>query len=269
MYTDEPWSLKKDTKKSVKTKKLVTRRSKKADGEKFFIEDKAVSTARVLQFFENNKVKSFTNKELSEKLGLSEGTVTSITTRLEGLKKIKITEILQRVSAYTVYYQHINGPSPRVNKRRGINGDQKDTAQLVWELFEKDVNCVITKKELISTLKNESERQIDHAIRILLLNQDIKIIDDCEISDLQYQHSLGNKKGLKVEMNPDKNYTTLSNFFKNSRIKINKEKFIKNLPNRCRLFYSTKGIITEYLKEDLEKTFKKLNKQSILRRLFE
>ena len=263
MYSNEPWTL--DEKKVKKSKSV-----KKSKGNsKFFKEDIAVAAAQIMDLFEKNKTKTYTNKDIANELGLSESTVTGVTTRLEALRKIKIVEILQRVSAYTVYYQHIAGPSQRVNKRRGINGDKKDTAQLMLELFEENKNRVFTKKELVEilTAKGESEGQIDTSLRILLLGWDIKVVGEEDQKGL-YQHISGNKKGLKIYKNSDEKYCSVPTFIKESNFKGDEENLRRNLPRTYRLFYSSRGTIKEYLREDLEKSVKKSQKKSFIERMF-
>ena len=260
-----PWTLEEGkTSNKKKVSKGVTYTKNR-----FFSDDVAVAAAQVMDLFEKNKTKTYTNKDIANELGLSEGTVTGVTTRLEALRKIKIVEILQRVSAYTVYYQHIQGPAQRVNKRRCADGNKKDTAQLMLELFEEDKNRVFTKKELVKilTAKGESEGQIDTSLRILLLGWDIKVVGEENQKGL-YQHISGNKKGLKIYKNSDEKYCSVPTFIKESNFKGNEENLRRNLPKTYRLFYSSRGTIKEYLREDLEKSVKKSQKKSIIERIF-
>lgn len=258
MYSNEPWTL--DEKKVKKSKSV-----KKSKGNsKFFKEDIAVAAAQIMDLFEKNKTKTYTNKDIANELGLSESTVTGVTTRLEALRKIKIVEILQRVSAYTVYYQHIQGPAQRVNKRRGVDGNKKDTAQLMLELFEEDKNRVFTKEELVKilTVKGESEGQIDISLKVLLLGQDIKITGNKE-----FQHIKGNKKGFRVCKEHNHNYKTLMSFLKDNGVVHKKEYFEKKLINKSqRLFHSSSGIVKEYLIADLNRVLK--DSRSIINRIF-
>lgn len=269
MSNENWWTLNEEevkVKPSQKVKKTSKKSSKKSveSGARFYKDDVAVAAAQVMELFEKNKTKMYTNKDIANELGLSEGTITGVTTRLEALRKIKIVEILQRVSAYTVYYQHIAGPSQRVNKRRGVNGDKKDTSQLMLELFEEDKNRVFTKKELVEILKakGESEGQIDTSLRILLLGQDLKIV-----GDKQFQHIKGNEKGFIVYKEHNRNYRTLSAFLKDNKVGHKKQYFEKKLKNKTqRLFHSTSGIIKEYLTADLNKVLKE--SKSFINRIF-
>ena len=274
MNNENWWTLNEEevkVKPSQKVKKTSRKSSKKnvENGARFYKDDVAVAAAQVMELFEKNKTKIYTNKDIANELGLSEGTVTGVTTRLEALRKIKIVEILQRVSAYTVYYQHIAGPSQRVNKRRGIDGNKKDTSQLMLELFEEDKNKVFAKKELVEILKakGESEGQIDTSLRILLLGQDVKVVGEENQKGL-YQHVDGNKKGLKVYRNTDESYCSVPTFIKESNFKGSEEALRRNLPKSYRLFYSSKGQIKEYLREDLKKSAKKAQKKSFIERMF-
>ena len=255
-----PWTLEeRKTSNKKKVSKGVTYTKNK-----FFSDDVAVAAAQVMDLFEKDKTKTYTNKDIANELGLSEGTVTGVTTRLEAIKKIKIVEILQRVSAYTVYYQHIEGPAQRVNKRRGVDGNKKDTAQLMLELFEENKNRVFTKKELIEilTAKGESEGQIDTSLKVLLLGQDIKITGNKE-----FQHIKGNKKGLKVFKEHDSHYKTLTTFLRDNKIIDKKEYFEKRIKNKSsRLFHSSSGIVKEYLITDLNKILS--DSKSIIGRIF-
>lgn len=264
MRKEVPWTLEE---KSIKESKKKSAKKKSKDKVKFF-EDDVVAAARIINLFEKNKNKIYTNKEITEELGLSSTTVTKVTTRLESVSKIKIVGILQPSSAYTLYYQHINGPDQRVKKRRGIDGNKKDTAQLMLELFEENKNKVFTKKELIEILTNkgESEGQINTSLKILLLNWDIKIVGD-EGNVLQYQFIKGNQVGLKVYGQSNKKYIKLSEYLSKNNVVDKKEFFLKALKNKTpRLFYSSKSIQKQYLITDLDRILK--NSKSFIRRIF-
>lgn len=256
MYKEQPWPLEEGKRKKTSKKEVKTEAKKK-----LYSADVAISTARVLKLFEDNKERIYTNREIAQELQLSESTVTSINTRLEGVKKIKIVEVLQRVSAYTPLYQHINGSCNRVNKRRGKDGNQKDVAQVVYELFESDKNAVYTKQEVIEKLSNYSKGQIEESIKILLLDGDIKLIGTNENNKAIYQNTKGNKKGMKVETKHKEGYFTISDFLKLAAFTGDRDKFEKNLSKNYRLVYSALGIIKEYSREDLEKALTKCYKK--------
>lgn len=260
-YSSTPWTLDEGKVASKVTKRTTKKTEKKsAKTVRLFTADVAIATARVLQLFEKNKKKVFTNKEIAGELGLSEGTVVGITTRLEGLKKIKIVEVLQRVSAYTVLYQHISGPAPRVNKRRGIDGTKKDTAQLMKDLFDENKNKSYTKKDLIRIFRfrGESESQIETSLKILLLDGSIKILDDMYNNLPQYQNSRGNQKGHRVLPEMDSNYITLGKFVEDYNFHGDRKLLTKNLSKDFKLFYSSHGVVVTYPKEDLIKNMKKV-----------
>ncbi len=256
MYKNQPWPL--EGKKSKKaSKKDVKKEAKK----RFYSADIAVSTARVLKLFEDNKERIYTNREIAQELGLSESTVTGINTRLEGVRKIKIVEVLQRVSAYTPLYQHINGSCNRVNKRRGKDGNQKDVAQVVYDLFENDKNAVYTKPEIIEKLSNYSKGQIEESLKILLLDGDLKLVGTDENNRAVYQNIKGNRKGKKVETEHTEGYFTVCDFLKLAAFTGDKNNFEKNLSENYQLVYSTIGIRKEYSREDLEKALAKCYKK--------
>ena len=247
-----PWTLEEGkTSNKKKVSKGVTYTKNR-----FFSDDVAVAAAQVMDLFEKDKTKTYTNKDIANKLGLSEGTVTGVTTRLEAIKKIKIVEILQRVSAYTVYYQHIEGPAQRVNKRRGVDGNKKDTAQLMLELFEENKNRVFTKKELVEilTAKGQSEGQIDTSLRILLLGSNIKVIG-VDKGNAKYQHEHGKNVGMNVSYKHDPEYCSISTFMNEEKLSENKRSLFLGL-KKYRIFYSKLGMVKEYLRKDLVKQLK-------------
>lgn len=271
MYQDKPWSLTKEEKKNVKKKKESVNLEKKTPKKKtlstklnFFTEDPAVSTARVLKLFKNNKNKYYSNLDISAELHMSTGTVSNVTNRLEALGEIKIVKVRQLVSALSQVFQYKEGSMVSVEKEK----PKRDTARLVKDLFEEDKNAAYTKQDIINKLPECSKGQIDESLRILLLNETIKLLTDFEGKLPKYQHWSGNKKGLKVHEDHDSNYTTIGNFLENVDFRYDKEAFLKNLPQHCRPFYSSKGIIIEYLKSDLEKCLKNSKKKNFIERMF-
>ena len=257
MYREQPWSLKDRTKISMKK---VTSAPKSSGID--FTEDIAVSTVKVLDLFEKDKEKYYSNQDISVELGISTGTISMITNRLEALRKIKIVKVRQTVSALSQVFQHCEGSMVSVEKEKR----KKDTILLVKELFETNKNLVLTKKSVMEKIPGQSKRQVEESIRILLLDGTIKILDDFEDRVLKYQHSSGKGKGLKVFTEHDPRYTTISCFIKNNNFKGDVNEFKKILPNRCRAFYSSKGIIIEYLISDLHKCEEKIMKKNSRKR---
>lgn len=238
MYKAEPWTL---NEKELEVKKSPYIKNREAD--------LAVSTARVRRFLEDNKTKAFSNNEISEALGISLGTVSNITNRLESIADIKIVKVRQLRSALSQVFQHINGPLPSVTKERG----KRDAILNVLDKFKQNPNEVLTKDDLVKTVEN-TESKIRLSLQILLLNETIKLVGE-ESGRAQYQYKTGNKKGMEIYINRDENYNTLEEYKKNHKIPKN---FSKNLDSsRSRLFYSSKGLLklypTEYLDELVEK----------------
>ena len=268
MYKDQPWPLEEKAQETKKSEKSSKKGIKTEAKKRLYSADVAVSTARVLKLFEDHKERIYTNREIAQELGLSESTVTGINTRLEGVKKIKIVEVLQRLSAYTPIYQHINGSCNKVNKRRGKDGNQKDVAQVVYDLFENDKNAVYTKPEIIEKLSNYSKGQVEESIKVLVLSKAIKILEDYEGNVMQYQHALGNKKGVDLQYEPDEKYTTVGAYLDSLNYVGDREKLRRNLPKHYRVFYSARGVRPEYLKSDLNKAIEKSEKKGFFRKVF-
>ena len=92
-----------------------------------------------------------------------------------------------------------------------------------------------------------SKDKVGQALSILLATDKIKLVDKKEV--LIYQHIKGNKVGIPIYKEPDKNYTTLKDYLKINEIKKYpkelKEKLDKE-KNHSRLFQSSQGIVKEY-----------------------
>lgn len=262
MYQDKPWSLTKEEKKNVK--KETSKKKVSNAKPNFFTEDLAVSSARVLKLFKENKEKYYSNLDISVELGMSSGTVSNVTNRLEALGEIKIVKVRQLVSALSQVFQYKSGSMVSVEKEKA----KKDTARLVKDLFENDKNAVYTKQDIMQALPKCSKGQIEESIRILLLNETLKLLLDFEGGSAKYQHFSGNRKGIKVHTEHDLDYITLKEFLKKVDFNYNKEEFLKRLPEKCRAFYSSKGIVIEYLKSDLEECLEKSKKKNFLERMF-
>lgn len=270
MFKNQPWSLSKkkeneNTKSSVVTNPL-TKKSKFQ-----CIDDFVVSTEKIRKLFEENKENCYTNYEIAKKLHMSSSTVSNVTSRLEALGNIRIVGNVRVDKACngSQIFQHKDGSMPgfqRTTISSKTSEKIKDTAQLVKELFENDVNATYTKNDIITILTGCSKRQIEETIRILVLDETLKVLITSN-KNAVYQHMSGNKKGLKVYANSDSNYTTWRKFINESNFNGDIKQFISNLPSNCRLFYSPQGIIVEYLKSDLYKILNKVNKKGFVERL--
>lgn len=249
MYQTQPWTLDEKKIEIGATKMHMP----------IFKEEMAVSTARVTKLFEQSKNATYTNRDLALKLGLSEGTVSCITSRLQATGTIKIVEVHSRVTAYSMGYQHKEGPSQSVPRLKGYDGKQKDAVILVQELFEQDVNAVYTKADVIEKLKGKASRgHVEESIKILLLIKVIKIIDDFENRTLKLQSYFGNKKGVNVLAELDEEHMTLRDFIKQEHFsEKEKAEVLNKLPKTCELFYSNRSLTKVYLKKDLEKCKRK------------
>ena len=248
-YQTQPWTL--------DEKKIGTGATKMSMP--IFKEEMAVSTARVTKLFEQNKNVIYTNRDLAFKLGLSEGTISCITSRLQATGTIKIVEVHSRVSAYSMGYQHKEGPSQGVPRLKGYDGKQKDAAVLVQELFEENINAVFTKAEVIEKLKGRASKgHVEESIKILLLIKVIKVIDDFENKTLKLQSYSGNKKGINVLAELDEEHMTLRDFIKQEHFsEKEKAEALNKLPKTCELFYSNRSLTKVYLKKDLERCKRK------------
>lgn len=271
MYNSEPWPLNKkaqETKKSEKSsKKEVAAKAK----EKFYSADIAVSTARVLKLFEDNKERRFSNQDIAGELGMSVGTVSSITNRLEALKDIKIVGNRQTVSAISQVFQHKAGTKFGFQKEKIDKNSRevvKDTAQVVKELFESNKNAVYTKEEVINKLEGYSKGQIGESLQILVLNKTVKLLEDYEGDKAQYQHISGNKKGVDVCAEPDERYITVGAYLKSLNFVADSKKLKENLPKHFRMFHSVQGYVPQYLKSDLNKCLKKIEKKGFFGKVF-
>ena len=242
MYKTEPWTL---NEKELETRKSPYIKNREAD--------LAVSTARVRKFMEDNKTKIFTNNEIAENLGISLGTVSNITNRLESIGDIKIVRIRQKTSALSQVFQHIDGPLPAYTKERG----KRDAIINVLDRFRQNPDEIFTKDDLVKMVNN-TESKIRLSLQILLLNGTVKLVGS-EFGKAQYQYKTGNKKGATIWANPDENYCTISRYLKDNNIKIDSSTVSKELdPSKARLFYSSNGLSQEYHKDDISRVILKI-----------
>lgn len=252
MYKQKPWTL--DKKSRINKSPYIKNREA----------DLAISTARVQKLFKENKDKTYSNNEISSILGMSLGTVSEITNRLEAIQDIKIVRVRQLKSALSQVFQHYSGSYPPVFKERG----KEDSIVSVHALFTSNINKVFTKNELLQNLDN-SEGKVRRSIQILLLDGHIKLVGSTENGQALYQHKDGNKKGIEIYQDKDDNYITLSNYLKNNNLKEKRSYFKHNLRKKTfRLFYSNIGLLKEYLIEDLDKIKGNMNKKGFLTGIF-
>lgn len=252
MYKTEPWTL---NEKELEVRKTPYIKNREAD--------LAVSTARIRKFMEDNKAKIFTNNEIAESLGMSLGTVSNITNRLESIGDIKIVRIRQKTSALSQVFQHVDGPLPAYTKERG----KRDAILNVLDRFRQNPDEVFTKDDLVKVVNN-TENKIRLSLQILLLNGTIKLIGS-KFGKAQYQYKTGNKKGLTIWVNSDENYCTVGRYLKNNNLKIDSSAVTKELSSaKFRLFYSSTGLSQEYHKDDISKAILRLNNKEKQRKGF-
>lgn len=265
MYKNKPWTLEKERVNNKPNKKEKTVDPIKVTKLPFFRENKEVSVARVIKFFESNKSEKFLNKQIATALGLSQETVSGITCRLHQFGIIKPVEVYQEVSAYSLYYQHVGGTEERI----AFEKKKKDAVIVVSEIFKEDINRVLTKKEFIEVCKERkvSEGQAEVSLKILILNKAIKILDDYTDKTLKFQHALGDQEGLNVLNEWNESYCSINQFLKENKFKGDIKEFYKGLP-KCAIYPSTNGFKKVYLKEDLKKRLTETSKkESIIGKL--
>lgn len=251
MYKTEPWTLNEKETKKVSSPYIKNREA-----------DLAVSTARVRKFLEDNKNKSFSNNEIAESLGISLGTVSNITNRLESIADIKIVKVRQLKSALSQVFQHIDGPLPSVTKERG----KRDAIVNVLDRFRQNPNEIFTKDDLVKVVNN-TESKIRLSLQILLLNGTIKLVGS-EFGKAQYQYKTGDKKGLEIYINKEEGYFTLSEYIKENNLK---KDLFENIDNsKGRLYYSSTGLLRIYTQSYLDTVSKSRSKdnRSILEKIF-
>lgn len=250
MYKTEPWTLN-ETELKVKKNPYIKNRQA----------DLAVSTARVRRFLEDNREKVFSNNEIAESLGISLGTVSNITNRLESIADIKIVKVRQLRSALSQVFQHVDGPLPAVTKERG----RRDAIVNVLDRFRQNPNEVFTKDDLVKVVGN-TESKVRLALQILLLNGTIKLVGS-EFGKAQYQYKTGDKKGIEIYINKGEDYYTLTEYKKENNIK--KDVFKNIDSSKGRLYYSSNGLLRIYPKEYLDKIANQTqNTRNILEKLF-
>lgn len=251
MYKTQPWTLNEREIKVRKSPYILNRES-----------DLAISVSRVQKLFEKHKDKTFSNNEIAEMLGISLGTVSDITNRLEAVADIKIVKVRQLRSALSQIFQHFEGPLPAVTKERG----RRDAIINVLDRFKQNPDEVFTREDLNQVLDN-TEGKIRRALQILLLDGKIKLVGNDLKGSAKYQYYKGHETGIKIYQEKDESYSTIKEFCKENNIK---ENIFNDFKGSYRLFYSSKGILKEYLKKDLMQHANKCYKKdrSLLEKIF-
>lgn len=240
-YTSKPWTLEAQEPKLLKMKKEEIRMRELKDKVK---ENIPVSAVRIVKFLNKNKDKKFTNKQIAMETGLSESTVSGITEKLEEIGILKNPKSYRSILNHrpTITYQSAKGYRGESTIEREYEG----CIAKVLTMFEKNVNKVYSTLQITEELK-EVKNKVAQAISILLATDKIKLIDKKEAPI--YQHIKGNKVGIPIAKEADKNYITLKSYLKMNGIKDCpkeiKEKIAKE-KGHSRIFGSNNGLVKEY-----------------------
>lgn len=252
MYRSTPWTLENEKKK--KSAYIKNRES-----------NLAISVSKVRKLFENNKEKFFSNNEIAKEIGVSIGTVSDITNRMEAIGDIKIVKVRQLKSALSQVFQHKDGSMNGVEKERG----KSDAVVNVLYVFQENPNEVYTKDSLMKVVNN-TEAKIRRSLQILLQNGNIKLVGSTDKGAAQYQHSKGKKKAIPVRFEEDERYSSIGSFIKKNKLKYLREDIFRNLENsKGSLFYSSLGLVYEYPVEVLVKSVEKLNNKNNRKNIIE
>lgn len=242
-YQSQPWTLDEKESRVKKSNYIKNRES-----------DKAISTARVFQIFEENKNKKFTNRDIAKYLGISESTISGITGKLRDLESIK--QVGEIKPNRTIVYQHIDGPDSFK-----VMYNKIPTSQEIRNLFRNNTNKVYSSK-LIAEETGYSSNIISSAMRVLLFNGTVKMVGT-ENGNVQYQYKTGNREGITVYTTGDKDYCSLNEFIEENNLKKAKEALKNKLDGRkSRFYYSAKGLVREYSKSYMAQVAKDLAKDS-------
>lgn len=249
MYRNEPWTLEK--KKSAK-KFAPYIKERKADLE--------IAVSKVRKFIELHKEKVFTIAQLSEALGLSEGTISSIMNRLTTIGEVSVV-YMQRPH-WSPVFQHASTAACQVTfvYKKG------DPIMKVKELFENNKDEIYTKAMILEKMAI-SESMLNRCLQIFLTNGTIKLTGAVN-GHAQYQHISGNGIEYEICTEADEDYMALSEYLTNHKLTNFREIFIKELKGKDKLFYTSKGIRRRYPIENMDKISKKIGKKSILNGLF-
>ena len=199
-----------------------------------------VSVAKIVAFLNENKNKCFTNKQISAEVGISGSTVAGIMDKLEEIGCVKIAKIRKNISSgISQVYQSNNGSSTRVEKEREVEG----YITKVFKVFSENINKTYSKKDVASELGISADK-VGQAFSVLLVTHNIKVVGE-DNGSLLYQHIKGSSPLIEVSDKPSSSYITLNKYVKMNNIKDGLKNF-KADNKHSRLFYSNKGIVTEY-----------------------
>lgn len=198
-----------------------------------------VAISKIIKFLKENRNDTFTNKQIASFTGLSGSVVAGIMDKLEEIGSVKVVKIRKNTtSGISQVYQSSEGNLSKVEKERGTKG----SVSKVLQVFNTDTNKIYTKAEIASLIGISKDR-VGQALSVLLITDRIKIVG-AQDSSFIYQHASGNKSKRNVSTEPSAEYLTLNNYLKINGIK-NTTK-VNLSEDHSRLFYSNKGIITEY-----------------------
>mgnify|MGYP003296388023 CR=1 FL=1 len=197
-YQNQPWTL---DEKELRVKKSNYVKNRESD--------KAISTARVLQIFEENKNKKFTNRDIAKQLSISESTISGITGKLRDLGSLK--QVGEVKPNRTIVYQHIDGPDSFE-----VMYDKVPTSQEIRNLFRNNSHKVYTSK-LVAKETGYSSSIVSSILRVLLFNGTIKMVGT-ENGTVQYQYRTGNREGITVYTTRNKDYCSLDEFIEENSI---------------------------------------------------
>lgn len=245
MYNKKPWTLEeeRDNRTSTHLSNYVEKRKI----------DMAISTARVQKLFEVHKEKTFTTAQVAIALGLSEGTVSSILNRLVTLEDINVV-FMQRPH-WSPVYQYAGSSSNKVF----FTYKKEDPILKVIKIFKENKDTIYSKKDILKIITC-SNGMLTRILQILLLKGDIKMVGSKDCNAL-YQYKLGNAQGILVSNTFDDKYIRFIDYINEKNLKDIQEDIKKHLSKaQIRLFYSSTGLKTEFLKEDLDKIVKNISK---------
>lgn len=250
MYKEKPWTVEKNVTKKNRTRKSNYIKERQSD--------LAISTARVIKLFELHKEKTFSTSQVAEALGISEGTASSILNRLVTLGDKIVVSNMQRPH-WAPIYQHIETASQAYT----FTYTKEDSILKILKVFQKNKDAIYTKDELLKEL-GCSESMLLKSLQILLLKGDISYVGNNN-GKAKYQHKDGNTQGIEVSYEQDDRYIRFGTYLEEKKLKSKYDDIKKVLENvKTRLFYSSKGLAVEYLKEDLDKAVEKLDKKKFL-----
>ena len=263
-YTSKPWTIEEEP-KNLKEFKKEAQMKELAKRNKVV---QPVTVARIVEFLDKNKNKTFTNAEIAAAIGVR--SVSSIMDKLEEIGAVKVVKIRKGiVSGISQVYQSAKGDFKKsVEKERMAEGLISKTLRI----FEASINKIYSRADLAEVL-GVDKNDLSPVISILLSTDKIKPIAEKGSEVIRYQNINGNKAGLKYEKNADPSYITLGSYLKMNNIKAK----IKDVQKKCnekgqsRFFQSEDGFIKEYKIEYLQKVLgtgeEKKSKKGLIERI--